>query len=81
MELELENNTLKNKKNLLEKEVMKMETKLKRIDELLRSRSMAAGDNTGYDARDLQRDLQNEYDKLKEQNEFTREKVRKLNVI
>jgi predicted nucleic acid-binding Zn-ribbon protein len=81
LELERENNTLKNKKNLLEQEVVKMETKLKRIDELLRSRSLAAGDNTGYDAQDLQRDLQREYDKLKDQNEFTREKVRKLAVI
>lgn len=39
MDLEQENNILKEKKNLLEVEVKKMETKLRRIEALMRSRT------------------------------------------
>lgn len=80
LNMEQENDLLKQKKNLLESEVKKMETKLHRIEALMRSRGRL-GEETGYDANALQRDLQNEYDQLKAQNEFTREKVRKLAVI
>lgn len=80
MDMEQENNILKEKKNLLEVEVKKMETKLRRIEALMRQRS-SVGDDAGYDANALQRDLQNEFDQLKAQNDFTREKVRKLAVI
>ena len=54
--LEKENNTLKEKENILQTEIIKMQTKLRRIDGLIRSRS-AAGGETGYDSHDLQRDL------------------------
>jgi len=39
MNLEQENNVLKEKKNLLETEVKKMETKLRRIEALMRTRT------------------------------------------
>jgi len=57
-----------------------MQTKLRRIDGLIRTRT-AVGGESGYDSHDLQRDLQNEFDNLKSQNEFSKEKVRKLLVI
>lgn len=79
MDMEQENNNLKEKKNLLEQEVKKMETKLRRIEALMRSRSNI--DDASFDPNALQKDLQNEFDQLKAQNEFTREKVRKLAVI
>lgn len=78
--LESENNTLKEKENILQSEITKMQTKLRRIDGLLRSRSAIGGDS-GYDSHDLQRDLQNEFDQLKSQNDISKEKVRKLLVI
>ena len=78
--LESENNTLKEKENILQSEITKMQTKLRRIDGLLRSRSAMGGDS-GYDSHDLQRDLQNEFDQLKTQNDISKEKVRKLLVI
>jgi FtsZ-binding cell division protein ZapB len=78
--LESENNTLKEKENILQSEITKMQTKLRRIDGLLRSRSAIGGDS-GYDSHDLQRDLQNEFDQLKTQNDISKEKVRKLLVI
>lgn len=54
--LEKENNSLKEKENLLQTEITKMQTKLRRIDGLIRSRSAVGGDS-GYDSHDLQRDL------------------------
>ena len=44
------------KENLLQTEITKMQTKLRRIDGLIRSRSAVGGDS-GYDSHDLQRDL------------------------
>lgn len=79
MNMEQENNSLKERKNLLEVEVKKMETKLRRIEALMRSRGNLGDVN--YDQKDLQKDLQAEFDNLKAQNEFTKEKVRKLAVI
>jgi predicted nuclease with TOPRIM domain len=55
--LEKENNTLKEKENLLQTEVMKMQTKLRRIEGLIRSRSAVGGDSSTYDSHDLQKDL------------------------
>ena len=63
MNLEQENDKLKQKKNLLNMEVRKMETKLRRIEALMRSRANTAGD-TGFDQADLQKDLQAEFDNL-----------------
>ena len=54
--IEKENNSLKEKENLLQTEITKMQTKLRRIDGLIRSRSAVGGDS-GYDSHDLQRDL------------------------
>ena len=54
--LETENNTLKEKENILQSEITKMQTKLRRIDGLLRSRSAIGGDSA-YDSHDLQNDL------------------------
>jgi len=54
--LEKENNSLKEKENLLQTEITKMQTKLRRIDGLIRSRSAVGGD-AEYDSHDLQRDL------------------------
>ena len=78
--MEKENNVLKEKENLLKVEVTKMQTKLHRIDGLMRSRSHMGGDSS-YDVRDMQRDLQNEFEDLKDKNTSTKDRVRKLNVI
>ncbi len=62
-ELEEENNKLKEKENLLQSEVTKMQTKLRRIEALMRSKGNI-DENSVYDANALQRDLQKEYDNL-----------------
>lgn len=80
MNLEKENNVLKAKENLLRQEVTKMQTKLHRIDGLIRSRAHSGGEGT-YDVRDMQRDLKEEFEELKDKNQQTKERVRKLNVI
>ena len=54
MNLEQENNVLKEKKNLLETEVKKMETKLRRIEALMRTRT---GILDQVDPNQLQKDL------------------------
>ena len=54
--LETENNTLKEKENILQSEITKMQTKLRRIDGLLRSRSAIGGDSSCL-RYDLQNDL------------------------
>lgn len=76
--LEKENNVLKEKENLLKVEVTKMQTKLHRIEGLLRSRSHHAGET---DARQMASDLQSEFEELQSKNTTTKERVRKLNVI
>lgn len=52
MNLEQENNVLKEKKNLLESEIKKMDTKLRRIEGLMRSRGNL-GQDSMYDAKDF----------------------------
>lgn len=80
MHYEKENNQLKTKGTLLENEITKMRTKLHRIEGLMRSRSKC-GDTGESDASAMQRDLENECDELRVQNDEIKEKVRKLNVI
>lgn len=80
MELERENNALKEKENLLQLEIKSMQTKLRRIEELINQRSRMGGDGP-MDLIGIQNDLQHECDKLKTENEDTKEKVRKLTVI
>lgn len=67
MSLTDENERLKKKKNILDMEVRQMQTKLNRIEELMRQRSGMAK-NTGLEQADLQRDLQMEFEKLELQN-------------
>lgn len=57
-----------------------MQTKLRRIDALLKQRSRYGDDGT-YDAKDFQNDLKGEVDELNGQNDTIKEKVRKLRVI
>ena len=83
IQFERENNTLKEKENFLRQEILMMQTKFRRVETLIKSRSRVADDGTmdEYDITDMQRDLKGECDDLREQNEAIREKVRKLNVV
>lgn len=85
MGLEKENNGLKEKENVLRSEITKMQTKLHRIEGLLRSRSHAGTAESrfggGGAGTDLAYDLQQEFDELKSRCSQTKERVRKLNVI
>lgn len=67
LQLERENNGLKEKENLLSREITAMETKLKRIEHLISQRAKY-GEQEGVII-DVQADLQNECDKLKVENE------------
>jgi len=62
--LERENNELKEKSNLLTREITTMQTKLRRIEALINQRSKC-GDNTSLNLLDVQADLQHECDSLK----------------
>ena len=81
IEFERENNTLKEKENFLQQEIKMMQTKLRRVEGLIKSRGRAADDYGDYDVNDMQRDLKSECDDLRDQNDEIREKVRKLNVV
>jgi len=74
---------LKEKENLLESEIKKMETKLRRIEGLARSRSKYAGEEAGsyYDFTDMETELTKEFGTLKDENTSIKDKVRKLRVI
>ena len=80
---ERENNTLKEKENFLRQEILMMQTKLRRVEGLIKSRSRANDDfgDGDYNVSDMQHDLKGECDDLKGQNDAIREKVRKLNVV
>jgi hypothetical protein len=59
---------LKEKENFLRQEILMMQTKLRRVESLIKSRSRAT-DNLGdgdYDVTDMQRDLKTECEELKE---------------
>jgi len=74
---------LKEKENFLRQEILMMQTKLRRVESLIKSRSRATEDlgDADYDVTDMQRDLKTECEDLKAQNDSIREKVRKLNVV
>ena len=81
IEIERENNTLKEKENFLRQEITMMTTKLRRVETLIKSRGRGADDEGDYDASDMVRDLKDECDDLRDQNVDITEKVRKLNVV
>ena len=59
-----------------------MKTKLRRVEGLMNSRTRATEDMDGiYDVTDMQRDLKNECDDLRDQNASVKERNRKLNVV
>jgi len=66
-DLEKENTTLKSKQNLLEVEILKMNTKLKRIDELMKKK----GSDTfsGVLPAEARKHLEDEIRKIDEENE------------
>jgi len=67
--LERENNTLKEKGNLLGLEVHKMQTKLRRINELMNKRHRHAHTEEGaYSVMDMETDLKGEIDNLADRN-------------
>lgn len=80
-DLERENTTLKSKENLLETEIVKMKTKLRRIEELMKKkRSTQSGAMTML-PEDIQRQLQGEIDKINEENQMMKERNKKLKAI
>lgn len=64
---ERENNVLKAKGTLLMQEITKMKTKLHRIEELMRTRGKLA-DGNDYGISDMQRDLEDECEDIKNEN-------------
>jgi len=79
-ELERENTSLKSKENLLQEEITKMRTKLKRIEELMKKRSNHTGPQALLPA-EVQRQLQDEISRMSYENEQMKEKNRKLRAI
>ena len=80
IELERENTGLKSKENLLQDEITKMRTKLKRIEELMKRRSNHSGPQALLPA-EVQRQLQDEISRMNNENEQMKEKNRKLRAI
>ena len=66
IEIERENNTLKEKENFLRQEITMMTTKLRRVETLIKSRGRGADDEGDYDASDMVRDLKDECDDLRD---------------
>ena len=66
IEFERENNTLKEKENFLRQEITMMTTKLRRVEGLIKSRGRMADDLGDYDVTDMQRDLKEECDDLRD---------------
>ena len=79
MDLEKKNMELKTKGYYLTNELTKMNTKLRRISELMQSRSKISEED--HPILDIQEDLKNECVDLKTQNKYLEETIRKLNVI
>jgi len=79
-DLERENTSLKSKENLLEAEITKMKTKLRRIDELMKKRSNHTGSQALLPA-EVQRQLQDEINKMSGENEQMKERNKKLRAI
>lgn len=76
-DLEKENLGLKEKENLLAREITKMQTKLRRIEELMRSgKQYKDGDFSS-----LQNDLEDQFSSIRDENDTLKERVRKLRTI
>jgi predicted nucleic acid-binding Zn-ribbon protein len=80
-DLERENTSLKLKENLLESEIVKMRTKLRRIDELMKKkRSTSAGAQTALPA-EVHRQLEDEINKIGGENDAMKQRNKKLRAI
>ena len=66
IEFERENNTLKEKENFLRQEITMMTTKLRRVEAMIKSRGRMADELGDYDVSDMQRDLKDECEDLKD---------------
>ena len=80
-DLERENTTLKSKENLLETEIIKMKTKLRRIEELMKKKRSTQSGALTMLPEDVQRQLQEEIDKINEENQLMKERNKKLRAI
>jgi hypothetical protein len=79
-ELHTENLKLKERENLLEREIKKMQTKLQRIDELIiKSRHGGAAADT--DNGKLARELEEQFGTFKDENSIMKDRVRKLKTV
>ena len=82
IELERENNALKEKENFLQQEIKMMKTKLLRVEGLIKKRARAnADDEDCYDINDMHTDLNNECEDVKDQNTQMKENIRKAKVV
>lgn len=80
-DLERENTSLKLKENLLESEIVKMRTKLRRIEELMKKkRSSQAGAQTTLPA-EVHRQLEDEINKIGSENDAMKQRNKKLRAI
>ena len=79
-ELQRENTALKSKENLLETEIIKMRTKLRRIEELMKKRSTTGGAQPMLPA-EVQRQLEDEIKRMSGENDQMKERNKKLQAI
>jgi len=80
-DLERDNTNLKSKENLLETEIVKMRTKLRRIEELLRKKGKNSSATQSMMPEEVQRHLQDEIDTLLQENSHIRDRNQKLRAI
>lgn len=76
-DLEKENLVLKEKENLLEREILKMQTKLRRIEELLKSKRTFSDGDFGI----LQRELEEQFGEIMDENTVLQDRIKKLQII
>jgi hypothetical protein len=77
--LERENLKLKSKENLLELEIKKMQTKLHRIDELMRNARERKYSDQDYSR--MVNELDDMFGGFKDENARMKERIRKLKII
>ena len=81
-DLQSENLRLKEKENLLELEIKKMQTKLQRIDELIgKTRTTGGGGGDSSDYGRLARELEEQFGTFKDENTVLKDRVRKLKTV
>lgn len=73
-DLERDNTNLKSKENLLETEIVKMRTKLRRIEELLRKKGKTSSTTQAMMPEEVERHLQDEIDALTGENQHIKER-------